>query len=111
MLIVLGSYNHDLVWRTARLPQAGETLAGRFSQGPGGKGFNQAMAAHRLGCVTLFVAAIGDDALGDSAKLLAEAAGAGLRLADLFRHQPPAMRRSGWMMPVRTGSWSIWPPT
>ena len=73
MLIVLGSYNQDLVWRTARLPQAGETLAGRFSQGPGGKGFNQAMAAHRLGCATLFIAAIGDDALGDSAKLLAEA--------------------------------------
>jgi ribokinase len=73
MLIVLGSYNQDLVWRTARAPQAGETLTGRFSQGPGGKGFNQAMAAHRLGCATLFIAAIGDDALGGNAKLLAEA--------------------------------------
>lgn len=71
MLIVLGSYNQDLVWRTARFPQAGETLTGRFSQGPGGKGFNQAMAAHRLGCATLFIAAVGDDALGDNAKALA----------------------------------------
>jgi ribokinase len=71
MLVVLGSYNQDLVWRTARFPQAGETLTGLFSQGPGGKGFNQAMAAHRLGCVTLFIAAIGDDALGDTAKALA----------------------------------------
>jgi ribokinase len=75
VLIVLGSYNQDLVWRTARFPQAGETLTGLFSQGPGGKGFNQAMAAHRLGCATLFIAALGDDALGDNAKALAAAEG------------------------------------
>ena len=45
MLIVVGSYNQDLVWRTPRFPKAGETRTGLFSQGPGGKGFNQAMAA------------------------------------------------------------------
>ncbi len=72
MLIVVGSYNQDLVWRTPQFPKAGETRTGLFSQGPGGKGFNQAMAAHRLNCPTTFIAAIGDDALGDNASKLAE---------------------------------------
>ena len=71
MIVVAGSYNQDLVWRTPRCPEAGETRTGRFSQGPGGKGFNQAMAAHRLGCPTLFIAALGDDALADAARALA----------------------------------------
>lgn len=71
MLIVVGSYNQDLVWRTPQFPKAGETRTGLFSQGPGGKGFNQAMAAHRLSCPTIFIAAIGDDALGNHAQQLA----------------------------------------
>ena len=72
MLIVVGSYNQDLVWRTPRFPKAGETRTGLFSQGPGGKGFNQAMAAHRLSGHALFIAAIGDDALGGLAMQTAE---------------------------------------
>ena len=79
MIVVAGSYNQDLVWRTPRCPEAGETRTGRFSQGPGGKGFNQAMAAHRLGCPTRFIAALGDDALADAARALA--AGEGLDCA------------------------------
>jgi ribokinase len=75
MIVVVGSYNQDLVWRTPRFPKAGETRTGHFSQGPGGKGFNQAMAAHRLGGNALFIAAIGDDALGDTAITLAESVG------------------------------------
>lgn len=71
MLVVVGSYNQDLVWRTPQFPKAGETRTGFFSQGPGGKGFNQAMAAHRLKCPTTFIAAIGDDVLGNNAQRLA----------------------------------------
>lgn len=74
-VVVVGSYNQDLVWRTTRFPKAGETCTGMFSQGPGGKGFNQAMAAHRLGCPTLFIAACGVDALGDNAQATAIAEG------------------------------------
>lgn len=74
-VVIAGSYNQDLVWRTARFPQAGETCSGSFSQGPGGKGFNQAMAAHRLGGQALFIAACGDDALGDAARSLADSEG------------------------------------
>jgi ribokinase len=75
MIVVVGSYNQDLVWRTPRFPKAGETRTGHFSQGPGGKGFNQAMAAHHLGGNALFIAAIGDDALGTNAINLAESVG------------------------------------
>jgi ribokinase len=71
MLVVVGSYNQDLVWRTEAFPIAGQTRIGVFSQGPGGKGFNQAMAAHRLACPTLFIAALGNDALGTNAQKLA----------------------------------------
>lgn len=73
MLVVVGSYNQDLVWRTDVFPIAGQTSTGVFSQGPGGKGFNQAMASHRLACPTLFIAAIGNDALGANAQHLAVA--------------------------------------
>lgn len=74
-VVIVGSYNQDLVWRTARIPEAGETRTGLFSEAPGGKGFNQAMAAHRLGCTTLFIAACGADALGDNAQATAAAEG------------------------------------
>ncbi len=75
MIVVVGSYNQDLIWRTSQFPKAGETRTGLFSQGPGGKGFNQAMAAHRLGFPTTFIAAIGADALAENAKALAAAEG------------------------------------
>jgi ribokinase len=39
VIVVFGSINVDFVARVQRLPQAGETLAGRsFSMLPGGKG-------------------------------------------------------------------------
>jgi ribokinase len=64
-VIVVGSYNRDHVWRIDRFPRPGETRLGHaFSTGPGGKGFNQAVACHRQGAGTLFIGAIGEDALG-----------------------------------------------
>ena len=59
---VVGSFNVDHVWRVAALPQAGATLSGDYASGPGGKGFNQAMAARRAGANAAFVCALGDDA-------------------------------------------------
>jgi ribokinase len=64
---VVGSYNQDLLFQCARLPETGETRMGRLSTGPGGKGFNQAVAAARLGLRTLFVGARGRDLLGERA--------------------------------------------
>lgn len=59
---VLGSANIDLVIRTQRLPNKGETLIGdAFDIFTGGKGFNQATAAARLGAQVTFIGRIGDD--------------------------------------------------
>jgi ribokinase len=55
-VVVVGSYNQDHVWRTPRFPVPGETRLGEFTSGPGGKGFNQAVAAARQGVRTAFVA-------------------------------------------------------
>ena len=67
-VVVVGSANLDLVARAARLPAAGETVLGTdYSEHPGGKGLNQAVAAARAGASTAFVAALGDD---DAARTL-----------------------------------------
>ena len=48
-VVVVGSFNVDHVWRCEALPAPGATLAGEYASGPGGKGFNQAIAAARAG--------------------------------------------------------------
>lgn len=64
-VVVLGSINMDLTTYVPRLPAPGETLFGSsFITVPGGKGFNQAVAAGRLGAPTQFIGRIGDDAFG-----------------------------------------------
>ncbi|MEO7432281.1 MAG: ribokinase [Dokdonella sp.] len=71
-VIVVGSFVQDHVWRIDRFVQAGETRrALGFSTGPGGKGFNQVVACARQGIATLFIGAIGEDALGANAQRLA----------------------------------------
>jgi ribokinase len=69
-ILVIGSYNTDLVMRYARLPAPGETvLGGTFAQYHGGKGANQAVAAARLATAgqVRFVASVGDDEFGRQA--------------------------------------------
>lgn len=64
-ILVLGSANLDLVVRLPRLPAPGETMFGHsFSEVPGGKGLNQAVAAARAGGRVAFAGAIGDDGYG-----------------------------------------------
>lgn len=68
-VIVVGSVNVDLVARVGRLPRPGETVTGEsFERHQGGKGGNQAVAAARLGRPTLFIGAVGDDALASEAR-------------------------------------------
>ncbi len=72
-VIIVGSYVQDHVWQTDRFPQPGETRrALGFSTGPGGKGFNQAIACVRQGGNILFIGALGNDALAISARHFAE---------------------------------------
>jgi ribokinase len=61
-IVVVGSVNMDLMVRCPHLPAAGETVMGHsFSQAPGGKGANQAVAAARLGAHVSLIACVGDD--------------------------------------------------
>jgi ribokinase len=60
-VLVVGSSVVDLTFYSARIPAIGETVAGRFVQGLGGKGFNQAVAARRAGAEVTFLSALGAD--------------------------------------------------
>jgi ribokinase len=64
-IIVVGSLNADLVVRTPRFPQPGETISGEDLQIiPGGKGANQAVAAARQGTSVAMVGRVGSDSFG-----------------------------------------------
>lgn len=64
-ITVIGSLNMDLVVRTPKIPQAGETLAGSdFHLIPGGKGANQSVASARAGASTRIIGCVGKDAFG-----------------------------------------------
>lgn len=70
-LVVIGSYNRDLVLRVPHLPAAGETIAALgMAQFDGGKGSNQAVQAARCGVPVVMVAALGTDAAGRAARAL-----------------------------------------
>jgi ribokinase len=72
-VIIVGSFVQDHAWLTDRFPQTGETRrALGFNTGPGGKGFNQAVACARQGVASLFIGAIGNDHLGAIAQRFAE---------------------------------------
>lgn len=64
-IIVVGSLNTDLVVRTPRFPQPGETIAGEdLAIVHGGKGANQAVATARLGGHVAMVGRVGADVFG-----------------------------------------------
>ena len=67
-ITVFGSFNVDLMGRAPHLPVPGETVkGGLFRQGPGGKGFNQAVAAHKAGGEVAVIAKLGRDPLAQIA--------------------------------------------
>ena len=64
-IIVIGSANTDMVVKTEKLPQLGETkLGGTFFMNAGGKGANQAVAVARIGGNVTFVTKVGNDIFG-----------------------------------------------
>ena len=68
-LIVLGSVNVDHILNVPKFPKPGETLSGsNYKISFGGKGANQAFAAGRLGANIQFIAAVGNDELGNKIK-------------------------------------------
>jgi ribokinase len=66
-IVVVGSSNTDLIAKVKNFPLAGETIEGlAYMQAMGGKGANQAIAAHRLGGNVSFITCLGDDANGQN---------------------------------------------
>lgn len=66
-IVVVGSLNMDLVMRTPRVPQGGETMFGHeFATLPGGKGANQAVACARLGAQVIMIGQVGQDGFGQT---------------------------------------------
>lgn len=69
--VVFGSFVVDLMSRTPHLPKPGETVKGSlFRMGPGGKGFNQGVAAHKAGADVIMCTKLGQDSF---AKVATEA--------------------------------------
>jgi ribokinase len=75
-VVVVGSYNASLSVFSDALPSRGQTVLGsRLDIGPGGKGNNQAIGAHRLGADTAFVVKLGRDSFGATARAVLDAEG------------------------------------
>jgi ribokinase len=79
-VLVVGSANLDFVFRSPKLPVAGETVLGTgFCTLPGGKGANQAVAIGRLGGDVAFCGSVGTDTYGGELKRSLSNAGVDLR--------------------------------
>ena len=67
-IVVVGSFNTDLIAYMQRMPRPGETVHGdAFHTGAGGKGSNQAVAAARLGADVTFIGRVGSDVFAELA--------------------------------------------
>lgn len=79
MITIIGSINFDLIARSPKLPEPGETLTGSdFQTAAGGKGANQALAAARAGAQVRMVGAVGNDSFAAQAIALLRAEGVDL---------------------------------
>ncbi len=82
-ILVVGSFNMDLIASTGRVPNAGETVIGmKFTTAPGGKGINQAVQCARLGANVTMVGKVGNDDFGR--KMLAVAREAGIDVSHVL---------------------------
>ena len=79
-IVVIGSSNTDMVLKTERFPNPGETiLGGEFFIFQGGKGANQAVAAARLQGNVSFICKVGNDSFGNDATIQYEKDGIDIR--------------------------------
>jgi ribokinase len=83
-ILVIGSANVDFTVKVERLPQVGETVSGGdFLLSYGGKGANQALAAHKAGAPVFMIAKLGRDANGEL--LYQQLIASGLKAQGLLR--------------------------
>jgi ribokinase len=65
-ILVIGSSNTEMIFRSPVIPAAGETVMGNeFHISPGGCGVNQAIAAARAGGKVIFIGRTGNDLFGE----------------------------------------------
>ena len=65
-IVVVGSINMDLVIKSKKIPNEGETILGDdFSKFFGGKGANQVVATRKLNSNSAFIGAVGEDNYGE----------------------------------------------
>ncbi len=89
-VLVVGTYVQDLAFRCDHLPTQGESVLGTLAPAAGGKGFNQAVAAHRAGVPAVFVGAVGRDAFADNARAFGRAIGLQVQLVEKRGHATAA---------------------
>jgi ribokinase len=78
-ITVIGSINLDIVATVPSLPPPGETVTDAvLAHYPGGRGANQALAAHRLGADVALIGRVGKDAEADAALRLLRESGVDL---------------------------------
>lgn len=91
-IAVIGSINLDIVANVRVFPMPGETITDatvkRFG---GGKGANQALAAHRLGTRVYLVACVGKDPAADEALLALRSGGVDLSCCRSLEHTPTGL--------------------
>jgi ribokinase len=64
-VFVIGTFIMDLVVKSSKMPDKGETVIGKgYQVFPGGKGINQAIAAARLGSEVYILGKVGNDNYG-----------------------------------------------
>ncbi len=69
-VVVIGSISMDLIVRTSKVPDAGETVTGHnFTSVAGGKGATQAIAAARSGARVSMIGRVGNDDFGQRLRL------------------------------------------
>jgi ribokinase len=86
-IVVVGSFNMDLVVRLPVIPRPGETLLGGvFATYPGGKGSNQAVAAARAGGEVTMIGRVGADAFGDQLLAMAKSEGIDTRFVGVDKN-------------------------
>jgi len=67
-IAIIGSINLDIVARVKEFPRPGETVTNAVvNRFPGGKGANQAIAAHRMGAAVVMVGRVGADSPAEEA--------------------------------------------
>jgi ribokinase len=107
-LFVLASFVTACCAKAPRLPRPGETLrAEAFSLEPGGKGFNVAAAARRLGAEVDGLIGVGSDLFGEFAER--SIAAAGLAPAMVTRHPGPTGAGIGFIDPQGENCIAVFP--